>query len=206
MSRLVPRAAAWLLVAAVLTGCGAGRPADVLPSPQPAGPGAATPSELVAQRRAAGIADCPASDLTATGDLAVVLDCLGGDTRVNLAGLPRTRPVIINVWAQWCGPCRDEAPILAELATRLGDKVVFLGLDYADPRPEWAIEFARVHRMTYPELADPERTAQGPLRIAGQPQTLFITTEGTLVVAKVGPWESASEFAAAITRHLAVRP
>ena len=41
--------------------------------------------------------------------------CLGGGREVRLAGL-RGKPMMINVWAQWCGPCREEAPYLAEVA------------------------------------------------------------------------------------------
>lgn len=185
----------------LLAACGA-PPRVELPSPDPVEQSAS--AELVAQRKAAGIADCPTSNLAATGPAAITLDCLGGDTQVNLAGLDRSRPAIINVWAQWCEPCRGEAPILADVSASLGDRVWFLGLDYADPRPAWAVDFASKYQMSYPQLADVERRSQATLRIAGQPQTLFVTTSGQLIVAKVGPWESREEFLDAVRKDLGV--
>ena len=69
-------------------------------------------------KKAAGIADCPRSDsdvaAVPSGLPDVVLPCLGGGREVRLAGL-RGKPMMINVWAQWCGPCREEAPYLAEV-------------------------------------------------------------------------------------------
>ena len=83
------------------------------------------PSELAAQKKAAGIEDCPRSDpdvpAVTSGLPDLVLACLGGGREVRLAGL-RGQPMMINVWAQWCGPCREEAPFISEVANdqRLG--------------------------------------------------------------------------------------
>ena len=69
-------------------------------------------ADLRAAKAAAGIEPCPRSDLDATaddGDMpALVLPCLGGGDDVNLAGLGT--PTVLNLWAQYCAPCREEAP------------------------------------------------------------------------------------------------
>src|SRR4051794_9270240 len=136
-----------VLTALVLTGCGGSPDPLSGPSLPVAAPPAAAPSELAAQKKDAGIRDCPRSDADAapvdSGLPDLMLDCLGGGRKVRLAGL-RGRPMMINVWAQWCGPCQDEAPFLSEVAKANDPELVILGVDYDDPRPDRAIEFARV--------------------------------------------------------------
>src|SRR5688572_1030754 len=46
----------------------------------------------------------------------------------------RGRPVVVNAWASWCGPCKLEFPIFQRVSTRLGKRVAFLGVDVADNR------------------------------------------------------------------------
>jgi cytochrome c biogenesis protein CcmG/thiol:disulfide interchange protein DsbE len=118
----------------------------------------------------------------------VSLPCLGEGPDVRLADL--RGPLVINVWAQWCPPCRDEAPYLAELQRKAGGKVRLLGIDYADPRPEKAVEFAVEHELAYPHLADPDKQLASPLRIAGPPLTAFVTADGELAYVHRGPFTS----------------
>ena len=91
------------------------RPSSRQPRPVPTPESTA---DLAAMKKAAGIADCPRSDpgvaAVPSGLPDVVLPCLGGGREVRLAGL-RGKPMMINVWAQWCEPCREEAPYLAEV-------------------------------------------------------------------------------------------
>lgn len=127
-------------------------------------PLAADPA-LVSQREAAGIADCPATPLEAEplpGGLPdLVLTCLGSGRQTNLAAL-RGTPMVINVWAQWCGPCRQEAPHLAGFAAAVGPDVLVLGIDYDDPEPALALEFAGQAGWTYAHLTDPTKQTQSP--------------------------------------------
>lgn len=162
-------------------------------------------AELIAAREAAGIADCPVVDPDATpiagGLPAVTLECLGSERSVNLAGL-RGRPMIINLWAQWCPPCRQEAPLLRDAAQRLGDRVLWLGIDYDDPQPDWAVEFAGLVGWRYAHLVDRDRTLAGPLQMQGIPMTLFVDAEGRIVHRHAGPFTSASEVEALAHRYL----
>ena len=194
--------------ALVLAGCGS-IPGPTRAPQRPASVVAPSTAELAAARVAAGISDCPDADASATavtgGLPATTLGCLGSDRTVNLAGL-RGRPMVVNLWAQWCLPCRQEAPHLREAAERLGDDVDFLGVDYEDPRPDWAIEFAGLAGWRYPHVTDPTRSLAGPLRVQGIPTTLFVDAQGRIVGRQAGPFASASELEDLATRYFGVTP
>jgi thiol-disulfide isomerase/thioredoxin len=165
------------------------------------------PSELAAQKQAAGIEDCPRSDpdapAVAPGLPDLVLDCLGGGREVRLAGL-RGKPMMINVWAQWCGPCQDEAPFISEVAASNKSAMIILGIDYDDPRPDRAIEFARVLGWRFPQLVDQDRALSGPLQITGPPQTFFVRPDGTIAYRHTGPFASAEQLRTQVKQHLGV--
>ncbi len=190
------RVMAALVMAAVIVGCGTSN-ADPAPTVQE--PASSAQADLVAGRRAAGIADCPEAAVTSTTSLPdLELACLGGPNSVNLSKLPTGKGWVINVWAQWCGPCRDEAPFLAEVYRRHEKQLNFLGIDYNDPRPELAIAFAGANQLTYPHLVDDDHRIDAPLRINGIPQTLFIDASGRIVGRHVGPVESAAQLEQAL--------
>ena len=164
-------------------------------------------ADLDAQRRAAGIADCPASDAdvapVAGGLPDLVLDCLGGSGSVRLAGL-RGTPMVINLWAQWCPPCREESPILRAFGVRAEGKVLLLGIDYNDPQPALAIEFAGLVGWKQPQLADPDKVLEGPLKLPGIPMTLLVDAEGRIVHRQVGPFTSLEELVNLVGDELGV--
>ena len=162
---------------------------------------------LQAQKKAAEIADCPASDqsaLVADGLPDLTLECLGGGRSVRLAGL-RGEPTMINIWGQWCPPCRAEAPFLTEVATDAPAGLRIIGVDYIDPRPDWAIEFAQLSSWTYPQLQDPDKRLESPLQLAaGIPQTLFVRADGTIAYQHRAPFRSAAEIRSLLRQHLDV--
>jgi cytochrome c biogenesis protein CcmG, thiol:disulfide interchange protein DsbE len=208
--RLMPAVAALVLV---LAGCTGSSGLDVPPSPLEA-PTEALPTpevtaDLAAMKKAAGIADCPRSDpevaATPSGLPDVVLPCLGGGREVRLAGL-RGKPMMINVWAQWCGPCREEAPYLAEVAAANDSELVIVGIDHADPRPDLAIEFAQLSSWSYPQLADPDVVLRAELQITGPPQTFFVRPDGTIAYRHAGPFGSAAQIRGLAAKHLGVTP
>ena len=154
------------------------------------------PAAVVAARKQAGIADCPTSSASVParpdGLPDLVLGCLGGDSTVRLAGL-RGKPMVINVWAQWCPPCREESPYLRQYQKAAKGKVTMLGIDYDDPRPELAVEFASLVKWSYPQLQDPERRLSAVMRIGGLPTTLFVDADGKLVHQVSGKLQSYDE-------------
>ena len=187
-SRLAAMGAA---IAALLAGCSASVPSQGGAS-APSATVASRPADvdLVAARRAAGIADCPASSAAPAvpGGLPdLTLDCLGGDTTVRLAGL--RGPLLINLWAQWCEPCRVEAGYLAAFASTQ-KRVAVLGINYQDPQPALAIEFASLVGTTYPQLVDEETTSKGPLAVPGIPLTLLVDADGVVVARHPGEFVS----------------
>ena len=165
--------------------------------------------DLVAAKQAAGIADCPASDPDVpeveAGLPDALLPCLGGGREVRLAGL-RGRPMIINVWAQWCGPCRDEAPFLADVAAGNRSDVLVMGIDHADNDPARALEFARVAAWRYPQLQDQDLVLRRDLQVTALPQTLFVRADGTIAHRQRSPLSSADEIRGLSERHLGVAP
>lgn len=121
----------------------------------------------------------------------ISLPCLGKGPDTRLADL--RGPLVINVWAQWCGPCREEAPYLAELHRKAGDKVKLLGIDYIDTRPDLAVKFAIEQHWDYPHLADREKQLQQPLKIGGPPLTIFVDKDGAVVHVQRKPITSQHE-------------
>ena len=194
-----------------LAGCGgspvlagsttpAASPSEAAPSTEPA-------ADLAAMKQAADIANCPPSDAKVAavpnGLPDVVLPCLGGGRKVRLAGL-RGKPMMINVWAQWCGPCREEAPYLAEVAGTNKSDLMIMGIDHDDPRPELAIEFAQLSTWKYPQLADPDVVLRQKLQISGPPQTFFVRPDGTIAYRHAGPFNSATEVRDLARKYLGV--
>lgn len=209
----------WPLVglAAVLlavTGCtqagGVGPVSPMTSSGAPTSPPVSTTSDgdLARAKRAAGLPDCPSSDPSTparpSGLPDLTLSCLGGGRAVRLAGL-RGTPLVINVWAQWCGPCRSEAPAFATVSATAGRRISLLGVDYDDPSPAAALAYASSAGWRYPQLTDPDRRLAGPLRVPGPPQTIFVDAAGTVVYRHSGPFTSVPDLRSAIRDHLGVR-
>jgi len=206
--------AAALLALVLVTGCTSEPPvtrSSAAPSAvAPTTSGRAPDSDGLAEEKAAAkIEDCPASDpgvAPVPGGLPdAVLPCLGGGRDVRLAGL-RGRPMVINVWAQWCGPCRDEAPFLAEVAATNRSDVLLLGIDHADPDPAAALEFARVASWRYPQIQDQDLVLRRDLQVVALPQTLFVRADGTLAHRNLKPFTSADQIRQLAEQHLGVAP
>lgn len=199
-----PRGRSALIAAALglalLAGCAS--PQDDTPAPS-----VAVDAALVTQREQAGIEDCPLTPASAEpvpGGLPdLLLGCLGSGRQVNLAGL-RGSPMVINFWAQWCGPCRAEAPSLAQFAQRAHGKVAVLGVDYSDPDPSLALAFAQQSGWTYPHVTDPLRQTAGPIRFTGIPVTIFVDAQGRIVYRTVGAVASVDQLVEATHAYLGV--
>ncbi len=101
-----------------------------------------------------------------------------------LVGL-RGRPVVVNVWASWCGPCRVEAPLLQKASGRYGERVVFVGVDARDTEGD-ARGFLRRYGINYPNVVDGGEEITGRLGLRGFPTTYIFDRSGTIRASVVG--------------------
>jgi len=206
------RARAGVLVAAelALAACGSTADAGARVSPAatgstpPTGPAGSAAAQLVA---AADLAGCPASDPAVAsrddGLPDLVLPCLGGGPAVRLAGL-RGTPTVVNAWASWCGPCREELSLFADLAVRAGSKVRVVGLDASDD-PSSALSLLQVAGVHYPSVRDDGGLSKAGLRWgSGLPVTYVVDADGRIVHEEHGAITSAAELRRLVADHLGV--
>ena len=106
-------------------------------------------------------------------------------TSVHLAAF-LGRPVVVNFWASWCVPCKDEQPALNAVWQNYRDRVVFLGVDIQDTQRD-ALNFLRQYTMAYPAVSDPQGTVYINYGVVGMPETYLITRQGMIGRKIVGP-------------------
>lgn len=94
-------------------------------------------------------------------------------------------PLIVNFWASWCPPCRQEMPALASVANMLQGKVAFVGIDTSDQR-HLASAFAKKSGVRYPLAFDPSATVFHAYGVYGLPTTYFISSQGTILGRQIG--------------------
>ena len=97
----------------------------------------------------------------------------------------RGKPVVVNFWATWCGPCKTEMPHIVAAAKRYEGRVHFLGVDVQDD-PQAAAEFAEEYDIPFRSLEDPQREIVRAQRLLGLPGTQFYDANGELAFVKQG--------------------
>ena len=116
----------------------------------------------------------------------------------------RGYPVVVNVWASWCGPCRFEFPVLQKLSARYGKQVAFLGVDSEDSN-DAATTFLSEDPVPYPSYTDPDKKLAESLGVhIGFPGTAFFDKAGKLLYLKQGPYANDSELEADVRRYAGV--
>jgi cytochrome c biogenesis protein CcmG, thiol:disulfide interchange protein DsbE len=93
------------------------------------------------------------------------------------------KAVVLNFWASWCDPCKEEAPILENAWKQTqaqGKNIVFLGIDFQDPNSD-AMNFLQSNGITYPTVLDADGSVATKYHILSLPDTIFINQNGTVV-------------------------
>jgi cytochrome c biogenesis protein CcmG/thiol:disulfide interchange protein DsbE len=89
-------------------------------------------------------------------------------------------PVVLNLWASWCGPCREEAPVFERMYNKYKGRVVFVGVNVRDVEPA-ARDFVEQFGITYPVVVDEQRKLARALDHFGLPETFFLDDEWRFV-------------------------
>ncbi len=96
------------------------------------------------------------------------------------------RPLVLNFWASWCVPCRDEAEILEHAHATFGDRIAFVGVDVRDAESD-ALAFQEEFGVSYPSVRDEDGKIYSDYGLTGQPETFFIDSDGVIVEHIAGP-------------------
>lgn len=97
------------------------------------------------------------------------------------------KPMVINFWASWCGPCKYEAPILEAAWQEYQGEVLFVGVDTLDSSRQDATAFLERFELSFPNGIDQESHISIDYGLFGVPETYFIHADGTLSNRHTGP-------------------
>jgi len=202
--RPVPALVALFVCALMATGCAGEQSPGLLPGPPDVDVDTAELRQIKAD---AGVADCvPGTAEPVDGGLPdVTLPCLGGGPDVNLSTL--RGPLVVNLWASFCGPCRTELPIYQTFSEKYAGRVDVLGIDYNDTQAEQALSLIKDSGVTYPLLADPatEMVGKGAFpRIIGLPVLALVDADGDVVFQEPLEVKSLRQLEELVEEHLGV--
>jgi thiol-disulfide isomerase/thioredoxin len=197
-----------MLLTLVAAGCAStGSEPGPAANPRPETNVAVNTAALRAQKHAAGVQTCPkpTGSTRAKGGMPdLTLPCLGGGPAVNLSRL--RGPLVVNLFAQWCGPCREEMPYYQELHKKAGGRIKVIGIDYLDTQPGRALDLVKQSGVTYPLLADPAGNLRAPFRVRGLPGVLLIDRSGRVRDLEFTVVSSYGQLRRLVHRHLGVSP
>jgi cytochrome c biogenesis protein CcmG, thiol:disulfide interchange protein DsbE len=129
----------------------------------------------------------------------VTLQPLGDGKPVDLGDL--RGPAVINLWASWCGPCRDELPQYQAFAQKYAGQVDVLGVDWQDPRKDKAEELIQQTGVTYPLVTDPD----AKLHTQVLPRLILLDEKGRIAFEKYVKITSVAQLEKLVQSHLSVK-
>lgn len=133
----------------------------------------------------------------------VAVEEFDGGAAVEVAAL--RGPMVINLWASYCKPCRQEMPVLQQFHEAHGDEVEVVGIDYQDPQKAAAQNLVDTTGVTYRLLADPlgELNSADPFpNMMGLPFLALVDEDGRVAYMEYGEIESVEELEGLVDEHL----
>jgi thiol-disulfide isomerase/thioredoxin len=159
--------------------------------------GCSSPSEKIAGE----VVSCE-SILSSATENSIMLDCLDGTDGASINGIKG--PAIINVWGSWCGPCKEEMPILRSFYEKAQGKLALIGVDVEEASIEDGREFVKNNGITWPNLYDADGKSRAYFGM-GVPVTWFIAADGNVAYKHIGVIKSEKELISMTSKYLGVK-
>ena len=159
--------------------------------------GCSSPSEKIAGQ----VVSCE-SISSSTTENSIMLDCLDGTDGASINGIKG--PAIINVWGSWCGPCKEEMPILRSFYEKAQDKLALIGVDVEEASIEDGRKFVENNGITWPNLYDADGKSRAYFGM-GVPVTWFIAADGNVAYKHIGVIKSEIELISMTSKYLGVK-
>lgn len=128
----------------------------------------------------------------------VRLEPLGQGDPLDVATLQG--PAVVNLWATWCPPCREELPYYQAFAEEYDGRVRVIGVDFRERDPAGARELLRETGVRYENFADPD----GRLRAVALPQLVLVDAEGEIAFSQYLEIDGPDQLADLVEQHLGV--
>ncbi|MCF8588694.1 TlpA family protein disulfide reductase [Gordonia liuliyuniae] len=168
----------------------------------------ASADEVAQARAAAALTACPSGTGPATGVLAgVSAPCMADGQVVDLGTVTAGRPLVINMWAVWCLPCRRELPLFDRLAAQAGDRLNVLAVHAKEgaDKEYFVLKFLQELNAHLPVVTDPHGDiAKAVAAPRVFPSTVMIRADGTVAAVLPRVFDTYQDLTSAVREHLGV--
>lgn len=178
-----------------------------LPPPTTAGkmPDATTPSDGITVEPRPSSQTNPSTEGTTSGKKPDVTEDIKKNTAPDFTVLDKDgntvrlsekfgKPIVINFWATWCPPCKQELPDFDKLSKEYGDRVVFMMVNLTDgyrDTVDGTKRFVSGKGYTFPVYFDTKDNAASAYNVSSIPQTTFIDAKGNIYTTRIGAMNEA---------------
>lgn len=168
----------------------------------------ASPDEIAQARSAAALSACPSGAGPTAGVLTgVFAPCMADGSTIDLGRATAGKPLVINMWAVWCLPCRRELPLFDELAAASGEKLNVLAVHAKEGAEKefFVLKFLQELNAHLPVVTDPRGDiAKAVAAPRVFPSTVMIRADGTVAAVLPRVFDTYQELTAAVRDHLGV--